>query len=210
MQPLNRTRDMSEASERTAKETAQRLFWAFADRLCNKVPFQVSWLNCGFFITEITLTQVSVFSIRVHAFYWIWQVMKYSVPETVTILTCFGAAILLHAYVSLSCDSLEHLSCLVTKPPRWPVRPISPVWSESSLLMPQADQSLLCPHKETMCTWLSIERTAKALITLGGFPGWSESPLGAQVILLVLSWNGSFLVLSLYILYKAIASTALV
>ena len=34
-------------------------------------------------------------------------------------------------------------------------------------------------------------RTAKTLIRLGGCPGWSESSLGAQIILLVLSWGGS-------------------
>ena len=35
-------------------------------------------------------------------------------------------------------------------------------------------------------------RTAKTLIRLGGCLGWSESSLGAQVILLVLSCGGSF------------------
>ena len=35
-------------------------------------------------------------------------------------------------------------------------------------------------------------QTAKALIRLGGCPGWSKSSLGAQVILLVLSCSGSF------------------
>ena len=34
-------------------------------------------------------------------------------------------------------------------------------------------------------------RTAKTLIRLGGWPGWSESPLGTNAILLVLSWGGS-------------------
>ena len=34
--------------------------------------------------------------------------------------------------------------------------------------------------------------TAKTLIGLGGCPGWSESSLGAHAILLVLSWDGSF------------------
>ena len=34
-------------------------------------------------------------------------------------------------------------------------------------------------------------RTAKTLTRLGGCPGWSESSLGAQVILLVLSCGGS-------------------
>ena len=37
-------------------------------------------------------------------------------------------------------------------------------------------------------------RIAKFLIRLGGCPGWSESSLGAQVILLVLSLGGLFLV----------------
>ena len=40
---------------------------------------------------------------------------------------------------------------------------------------------------------LSIERTANTLIRLGGCPSWSESSLGAQIILLVLSWGGSFI-----------------
>ena len=35
-------------------------------------------------------------------------------------------------------------------------------------------------------------RPAKALIRLGGCPGWSESSLGAQIIFLVLSCGGSF------------------
>ena len=56
----------------------------------------------------------------------------------------------------------------------------------------QSDQSLRCPHEESLGPWLPIERTAKTLIRLGGCPGWSESSLGAQAILLVLSWRGSF------------------
>ena len=36
-------------------------------------------------------------------------------------------------------------------------------------------------------------RTAKTLIRLGGWPGWSESALGAKVILLVLSRGGSII-----------------
>ena len=36
-----------------------------------------------------------------------------------------------------------------------------------------------------------IERTGKTLIRLGGCPGWSESSLGAQTILFVLSRGGS-------------------
>ena len=40
--------------------------------------------------------------------------------------------------------------------------------------------SLCCPHEETLGLELPIERKAKTLIRLGGSPGWSESPLGAQ------------------------------
>ena len=42
---------------------------------------------------------------------------------------------------------------------------------------------------------MQIEKT---LIRLGGCPGWSESSLGAQVILLVLSWGGSILLTHIY------------
>ena len=56
----------------------------------------------------------------------------------------------------------------------------------------QTDQSLHSPHEETMDPCLPIEHTAKTLIRLGGLPGWSESSVGAQVILLVLSCSGSY------------------
>ena len=49
--------------------------------------------------------------------------------------------------------------------------------------------SLRCPHEETLGPKLPIERTAKTLIRLGG-------GLGAQIILLVLSWGGSLLLMS--------------
>ena len=45
----------------------------------------------------------------------------------------------------------------------------------------QYDQSLRCPHEESLGPCLPIKRTAKT------DPGWSESLLGAHVILLVLS-----------------------
>ena len=55
----------------------------------------------------------------------------------------------------------------------------------------QSDQSLRCPHEESLGPYLPIECTVKTLIRLGGCPGWFESWLGAQVILLVLSWGSS-------------------
>ena len=44
----------------------------------------------------------------------------------------------------------------------------------------QSDQSLRCPHEESLSPWLPIERTTKTLIRLSGCPGWSESSLGSQ------------------------------
>ena len=66
-------------------------------------------------------------------------------------------------------------------------RRLSSTWASA-----QSDQSLRCPHEESWGPLLSLERTAKHLIRLGGCAGWSESSLGANVILLVLSWGGSF------------------
>ena len=47
----------------------------------------------------------------------------------------------------------------------------------------QSNQSLLCPHSPQLPT----EHTMK----IDQSPGWSESSLGAQTILLVLSWGSS-------------------
>ena len=57
------------------------------------------------------------------------------------------------------------MSRLITKPTKW-----------------------LCTQRRLRSAWAS----AKTLIRLGKCPGWSESSLGAQVILLVLSWGGSY------------------
>ena len=81
-----------------------------------------------------------------------------------------------------------YFSHLMTKPTKRHVRPemiqISldnrPVWSESPLAL-----------SEQLKTQAFFMRTAKTLIRLGGYPGWSESSLGVHAIL-VLSWGGSF------------------
>ena len=56
----------------------------------------------------------------------------------------------------------------------------------------QSDQSLHCPPEVTLGPQLPIKYTAKTTIRLGRCPGWSESSLGAQVSLLVLSCCRSF------------------
>ena len=76
----------------------------------------------------------------------------------------------------------------MSKPTKWVCaqRRLRSAWASA-----QSDQSLRCPHEETLDLKLPSERTAKTLIRLGGCPGWSEFSLGAKVILLVLSWGGS-------------------
>ena len=55
----------------------------------------------------------------------------------------------------------------------------------------QVDQSLCCALSGLLRTQAFLMRTAKTLIRPGRCPGWSESSLGTQTILLVLSWGGS-------------------
>ena len=54
-------------------------------------------------------------------------------------------------------------------------RRLRSVWTSA-----QSDQSLRCSHEEALGSWLPIKRTTKT----GGWTGWSESSLGAQVIML--------------------------
>ena len=83
--------------------------------------------------------------------------------------------------------SKEKMSRHLTKPTKWPARPaktqislgIHPVWSES----------LLCTQ------WVAKDPTflqadSEDSDQTGRMPGWSESSLGTQIILFVLSCSG--------------------
>ena len=90
-------------------------------------------------------------------------------------------------YVSLKLPQGSYNMCRnTTKPTKWTVR-------RSSWAFAQSDQSLRCPHEEKLGPRQPNGRTVKTLINLGIRPGWSESSLGAHVILLVLSWCGSII-----------------
>ena len=52
-------------------------------------------------------------------------------------------------------------------------------WASPSLI------SFHCLHEKALGPWLPLERTAKTLIRLGGCPGWSESSLGAHILLVL-------------------------
>ena len=87
-----------------------------------------------------------------------------------------------------------NLSRLMTKPTKWlcAQRRLRSAWVSA-----QSDQSSPCAQwvaKDP--SFLHADRTAKALNRLGGCPGCSESSLGAHAILLVLSWGGSFFILT--------------
>ena len=71
----------------------------------------------------------------------------------------------------------EHVSHDTTKPTKWLCarRRFRSAWASA-----QFDQSLRCPHEESLGPSLPIKRTAKILIRLGECPGWSKSSLGAQ------------------------------
>ena len=79
----------------------------------------------------------------------------------------------------------SYLSRIMTKPIKWPVRPaktqislgICPVWSESSQCAQWVAEDRMLLHADSE----DSDQT-----------GRSESSLSAQIILLVLSWGGSF------------------
>ena len=76
----------------------------------------------------------------------------------------------------------------------------------------QSDLSLYCLPEESLGPQLAInciKRTAKTLIRLGECPGWSESLLCAQIILLVLSCCGSIITTLLILMIDFFQRTSL-
>ena len=93
------------------------------------------------------------------------------------------------------------MSCSMTKPIKWPLRPAAAGQNQQNHLCAQQRQISLGIRpvwsEYSLSTWRNIGSSAthwaqaKTLIRLGGCPGWSESSLGTQIILLVLSWGSS-------------------
>ena len=92
-------------------------------------------------------------------------------------------------------DVANKISHDMTKPTKWVCaqRRLRSAWASA-----KSDQSLCCPHEESLGPYLPIERTAKTLIRLGGCPGWPEFFAGCTLTLLVLSCRGSNVTLSLH------------
>ena len=84
--------------------------------------------------------------------------------------------------------SRQSLSRLMKKTTKWPLYPTK---TRINLgIHPVSSDSWLSAWRNTGSS-ATIEHTANTLIRLGGCPDWSESLLGAHIILLVLSWGGS-------------------
>ena len=66
----------------------------------------------------------------------------------------------------------------------------------------QSDQSLRCVLNVQMRTQCFFMRTAKTLIRLGGFSGWSESSMGAHIILSCCGWKSQILSEAIFINVK--------
>ena len=99
-----------------------------------------------------------------------------------------------------------HLSWSMTKLTKW-FCALWRLWSAWASAQP--NQSLLCTQ------WVAkdprlLHAHSKDLTRLGEYPGWSESLLGAQVILLVLSCSCSFWLFSTYSLRKIDCSFCLI
>ena len=69
------------------------------------------------------------------------------------------------------------MSHIMTKPTKWlcAQQRLRSAWSSA-----QSDQSLRCAFNGLLRTQCFFLRTVKTLIRLGGYPGWSESWLGAH------------------------------
>ena len=141
-----------------------------------------------------------------------WEVKRYTCLNASKIFDYFsvGKGEKTHLYWQLfNYQRLQrnYMSRHMTKPAKWPVHTaktqislgIRPVWSLSAW----RHQSDHCPHDDTlgpqhmilsyMYPLSPLQRLIRlGGIRLGGCPGWSESSLGAQIILLVLSWGGSY------------------
>ena len=80
-------------------------------------------------------------------------------------------------------------SCRMTKPTKWP---LCLAKTQINLGIPQSDQSLRSELSGELRIQAFFMQTEKILIRQGGCPGWPESLLKAQVILLVLSCGSSY------------------
>ena len=96
------------------------------------------------------------------------------------------------------CASFGVFPNVLKVPYNWAASWQNQVWlcTQRRLRSAQSDQSSLCTQwvaKDPILMW-----TAKTLIRLGGCQGWSESLLGTDDILLVLSWGGSVVNIGTY------------
>ena len=79
-----------------------------------------------------------------------------------------GVFLLLLSSPARKRSEITQMSRDMTKPTKWMCTQRRP---RSAWASAQSDQSLRCPHEESLSPYLAIECTAKTLIRLGGCPG---------------------------------------
>ena len=146
--------------------------------------------SCSFGLPRVTFVNCCQFMYSVISF---WNVfLFFCLTWSISFSCTAGFTHFVHDFLRSFQTSIDvktnEMSHLMTKPTKWlcAQRCLRSAWAFA-----QPDQSHRCPHEETSGAELPVECTAKTLIRLGGCPGWSEFSLGAQIISLVLSWDGS-------------------
>ena len=104
-----------------------------------------------------------------------------------TLLFAYGIKRFCHDVAQLKARANWEMSHSMTKPTKWHVCPVK---TQTSLgICPVWSVFAICMKKHWVLSYPKSEQGK--LIRLGRCPGWSESSLGTQVILLVLSCAGS-------------------
>ena len=158
-----------------------RLIWAFVVRIWHKQVF--SWR--GSLVTNVRalhpkytfppITKVMLLTMNTK---WRYYIKKPFSSTSASHLTKSNTQVMSSPHVKNNSDSyfpITAASWLNQQNGMCTQQRLKSAWASA-----QSDQSLLCPHEESLGPQLPIERTAKTLIRLGRCPGWSESSLGTQ------------------------------
>ena len=132
----------------------RRLIWVIAGRTSLIVGFVVRWLSyltCLHLTLNVASANNGEFNFRLHAHFQMLTHVLTRRPKCVATSENVPLDIYTLARLKLTCA------------------------------FAQCDQSLRCPHEETLHPWLFKMRPVKILIRLRECGGWSESSLGAHV-----------------------------
>ena len=155
--------------------------WSFVGRTCHFLGFVTRRLKMG-------LHKKKLGSLATHWVHSEDSDQTGRMPRLIWVFTgrtCQYVGFVMRRLICFSEFTYQDLSCVMTKPTKWHVRPaktqislgIRPVWSESSLCAQWVAKDP---------TFLNVDNEDSDQT---GQIGWSEPLLGAHAILLVLSWG---------------------